>query len=572
MELIKIDPRALKENPNPTRRTKSNPQSDALMLASIKALGIIQPPVVYPTLGAENEMTIHVGSRRVRLAVQAGLEEIEVLVIDPESEGGLMRELVENVAREALNPVDLWRSIERLTDEGWTEEAIVTALALPLRQVKKLRLLAKVVPAMLDHIAKGDMPLEQHLQVIAAAPPEEQAQVWRKHKPTKAHPQAVWWEIARSLQKRRMYARDASFGDDLAQAYGIVWTEDLFAEGDQDNRYTTDVDAYLGAQHECMSNHLPKRGVILEVGSYGEAKLPPKAERVYGEPKKTDSVGYFLDRNGTVQTVPYRMPVPAKPKTGAKDTDVTVETPRPSRPDVTRKGQEMIGAFRTDALHEALRNAPIEDDTLLALLVLAVAGLNVSVQSAHDSGIWGRCRFDQHAVQLVDAKGALAFEREALQRAARSTLIELLSCKLNQTNSGLVAEIAGSAIGADTFLPNMGTDEYLSCLSRPALEAVCVETTTQPRQRVKYTRAALVAEFEAKGFVHANARFRPDRAVVKSWQTSVANALAEADRREASREDGARDDAAGDEDLGDHETDLGEAQDPGEREHLVAAE
>ena len=572
MELIKIDPQALKENPNPTRRTKSNPQSDALMLASIKALGIIQPPVVYPTIGADNEMTVHVGSRRVRLAVQAGLAEIDVLVIDPESEGGLMRELVENVAREALNPVDLWRSIERLTDEAWTEEAIVTALALPLRQVKKLRLLAKVLPAILDHIAKGDMPQEQHLQVIAAAPPEEQAQVWKKHKPTKAHPQAVWWEIARSLQKRRMYARDASFGDDLAQAYGIVWTEDLFAEGDQDNRYTTDVDAYLGAQHEWMSNHLPKRGVILEVGSYGEAKLPAKAERIYGEPKKTDSVGYFLDRDGTVQTVPYRMPMPVKPKKGAKDAEVAVETPRPSRPDVTRKGQEMIGAFRTDALHEALRNAPIEDDTLLALMVLAVSGLNVSVQSAHDSGIWGRHRFDQHAVQLVDAKGALAFEREALQRAARSTLTELLSCKLNQTNSGLVAEIAGAAIGADTFLPNMGTDEYLSCLSRPALEAICAETTTQPRQRVKDTRAALVSEFEAKGFVHANARFRPDQAVVKSWQTSVANALAEAERREASREDGARDDAAGDEDLGNPETDLGEAQDPGEQEHLMAAE
>ena len=572
MDLIKIDPRALKENPNPTRRTKSNPQSDALMLASIEALGIIQPPVVYSTLGADNEMTVHVGSRRVRLAVQAELAEIDVLVIDPESEGGLMRELVENVAREALNPVDLWRSIERLTDEGWTEEAIVTALALPLRQVKKLRLLAKVLPAMLDHIAKGDMPQEQHLQVIAAAPPEEQAQVWKKHKPTKAHPQAVWWEIARSLQKRRMYARDASFGEDLAQAYGIVWTEDLFAEGDQDNRYTTDVDAYLGAQHEWMSNHLPKRGVLLEVTNYGEAKLPPKAERVYGEPKKTDSVGYFLDRSGTVQTVPYRVSVPVKPRKGAKDAEVAVEPARSSRPDVTRKGQEMIGAFRTDALHEALRNAPIEDDILLALMVLAVSGLNVSVQSAHDSGIWGRHRFDQHAVQLVDAKGALAFEREALQRAARSTLIELLSCKLNQTNSGLVSEIAGATIGADTFLPNMGTDEYLSCLSRPAHGGLFGPQTTPHPQRVKGNRGARGGEVEGGGVLHANARFRPDRAVVKSWQTSVANALAEADRRETSREDGARDDAAGDEDLGDHETDLGEAQDPGEQEHLMAAE
>jgi ParB family chromosome partitioning protein len=41
----------------------------------------------------------------------------------------------------------------------------------------------------------------------------------------------------------------------------------------------------------------------------------------------------------------------------------------------------MIGDFRTDALHEALARAPIEEDTLMALLVLAFAGRNVSVDS-----------------------------------------------------------------------------------------------------------------------------------------------------------------------------------------------
>ncbi|WP_108523308.1 class I SAM-dependent methyltransferase [Bradyrhizobium algeriense] len=34
----------------------------------------------------------------------------------------------------------------------------------------------------------------------------------------------------------RIYARDASFGDDLAQAYGIFWQEDLFAPADEDSR------------------------------------------------------------------------------------------------------------------------------------------------------------------------------------------------------------------------------------------------------------------------------------------------------------------------------------------------
>ena len=46
----------------------------------------------------------------------------------------------------------------------------------------------------------------------------------------------------------------------------------------------------------------------------------------------------------------------------------------------------MIGDLRTDALHEALSRAPIEDDTLLALLVLAFAGQNVSIASGNAGG------------------------------------------------------------------------------------------------------------------------------------------------------------------------------------------
>ena len=375
MELIMIDPRALRENPNPSRRTKSTPQADALMVASLKTSGLIQPPIVYATPDGGNELTVHVGSRRVRLSIAADLVEIPALQIDPDTEGGLMRELVENVAREPLNPVDLWRAIERLTTEGWTEESIALALALPVRQIRKLRLLSKILPAMLDRFATGDMPSENHLAIIAAAPLEDQAAVWKKNKPTKAYPHVTWHAVANGLSKNRMYARHASFGDDLAQAYGISWTEDLFAQGDEDNRFTTDVEAFLGAQHEWMANSLPKRGVILEVDHWQNGKLPKGAERVYGEPKKTDSTGFYLDRNGIVQKISFRMPAPKKPKRGkgaaevASDDTPVVSTPRPP---VTRKGTEIIGQLRTDALHEALRVGPIEDDTLMALLVLSV--------------------------------------------------------------------------------------------------------------------------------------------------------------------------------------------------------
>ncbi|MEY9491002.1 ParB-like chromosome segregation protein Spo0J [Bradyrhizobium elkanii] len=141
MELQFVDPRALKENPDKARRSRSNPQSDALLLATIKAVGIVQPAVVSLETNGGNGYVIDAGHRRVKQAIAAGLEEIAVLVVERAEDGGAMRSLVETLAHESLNPVDQWRAIERLVALGWTEEAIGVALALPVRQIRKLRLL-----------------------------------------------------------------------------------------------------------------------------------------------------------------------------------------------------------------------------------------------------------------------------------------------------------------------------------------------------------------------------------------------------------------------------------------------
>ena len=522
MQILKIDPRALKENPDRMRQSKSSPQADALMLATIKAVGIVQPPVVAPETDGGNGYIIDAGHRRVRLAIAAGLEEIEILVVDAANDNGAMRSMVENSVREALNPVDQWRGIERLVALGWTEEAIAVALALPVRQIRKLRLLANVLPAMLEQMASGDMPNEQQLRVIAAAGQVDQKEVWKAHKPKKGDT-AAWWQIANALTKKRMYAKDASFGDDLAQAYGIEWVEDLFAPADQDGRYTTNVEGFLGAQHEWMTNNLPKKGGIVEVNSWGQPELPKKASQVYGKPSKSDHAAMYLDRDGKVQTAHYRMPEAAKPKdadadgssAGGDDSDV-IASPK-ARPDVTQKGHDMIGDYRTDALHEALGRAPIEDDMLLALMVLAFAGQNVRVDSGAEGTFYGGKRFSRHAVGLFDEHGKLAFDQATLRVAVRSVLIDVLSCRRGMSNSGMVARIAGEAIGADEFLPNMGSEDFLLCLSRQALEASCAEASVQPRQKVRETRAALVEHFATEHFVHSSGRFAPTADELLDW-------------------------------------------------------
>lgn len=516
MQILKLDPRALKDNPDDTRRTKSSPQSDTLLLATVRAVGIIQPPVVSPETEGGNGYIIQVGHRRVKQAIAAGFEEINVIVIDAANDNGAMRSMVENIARETLGAVDQWRGVERLVALGWTEEAIAIALALPVRQIRKLRLLANVLPAMLDQMALGDMPREQELRTIASASLDEQKEVWKARKPKKGDT-ATWWEIAKALSKTRMFAKDASFGEDLASAYGIEWVEDLFAPADQDSRYTTNVEAFLGAQQEWMTANLPKKGVIVEVNHYGQPELPKKAERIYGKPSKSDHVAMYLDRDGKVQSIAYRMPEDKKAKGkggavaagGQPDTDYTVIEAPKQRPDVTQKGLDMIGDFRTDALHEALGRAPIEDDTLMALLVLAFAGLNVRVDSGASETVFGPKRFGRHAARLVGEDGKLAFDMDTLRVAARSMLIDVLSCRRGMSNSGIVSRIAGDAIGADAFLPNMGSEEFLVCLSRQALEAAGKDANVSPRQKVRETRSTLVEHFKEGHFVHASALFAP---------------------------------------------------------------
>ncbi|MCW0021343.1 ParB/RepB/Spo0J family partition protein [Rhizobium sp. BT-226] len=583
MQILKLDPRALKNNPDDARRSKSSPQADALLLATVKAVGIIQPPIVAPEPDGGNGYIIQAGHRRIAQAIAAGLEEIDVIVGEAANDNGAMRSMVENIAREPLNPVDQWRGIERLVALGWTEEAIGVALALPVRQIRKLRLLANVLPAMLDHMSLGDMPNEQQLRTIAAASVDEQKQVWKANKPKKAEG-ADWYNISRALSKTRMFAKDASFDDELAQAYGIEWIEDLFAPADQDSRYTTNVEAFLGAQQEWMTRNLPKKGAIVEVNNWGQPELPKKAERIYGKPSKSDHVAMYLDRDGKVQSVAFRMPEDkTKGKGGASASgndagmadDPIIDASKP-RPEVTQKGQDMIGDFRTDALHEALGRAPVEDHMLMALLVLASAGQNVRVDSGASDGVYGPKRFRRHAARLLSEDGKLAFDMETVRVAARSMLIDVLSCRRGMSNSGVVSRIAGDAIGADGFLPNMGSEDFLLCLSRQALEAAAKDANVLPRQKVRETRAALVDHFSQERFVHPSALFAPDRQDIVDLirHGAAVDDEEEADTNTAAFEEDGLDPFEGEDDLPDTFDDESEAGEPDEEQgaYGIAAE
>jgi hypothetical protein len=275
------------------------------------------------------------------------------------------------------------------------------------------------------------------------------------------------------------------------------------------------VEGFFGAQQEWLQHNLPERSTLLPVDDYGQAQLPKKAERVWGKPGKGDLVGHYIDaRSGEVETIAYRLPEPkkaGKPAGGIKAATGTAgsgsdeDAPlAKTRPDVTQKGIAMIGDLRTDALHEALADMPIEDNTLLGLLILAFGGDNVTVESS--SGLSGDDR--QAICRTLTEGGVLTADPDRLRQAARQMLIGVLSCRENRSQSGPLARIAGEAVGASLRLPNMATEEFLSCLSRSALETVAKAEGVNIASRAKDTRARLVTRFKDGTFVYPGALFR----------------------------------------------------------------
>jgi ParB family chromosome partitioning protein len=562
MELRYVDPRTLKDNPDNPRKVQPDPAYDEQLAANIREVGLIQPPLVREISG---ELVIRAGGRRKRCSIAAGLDVIPVLVMDTEADSAdRMRAFAENLLRQGLATVDLWRAMQALAGDGWTDDAIATALNLPPRTVKRLKLCGNILPAILEHMATGDEPQTNHLKTIAQASREDQTQAWKKYRPKKGE-RVAWWDFARALDKRRMWARDAKFGDDLVKAYGIVWVEDLFEQGDEDNRYTTQVDAFLGAQHEWMSHNLPKKAIILQTDESGTPKLPPKAIPVHGKAGKGTITGHYIDgRDGAIETISYRMPDPPAKKgkpgkaagTGRDEEsnppDVSA-VPSSTRPPVTKDGQRLIGDFQTDALHQALSTAQIDDLTMLGLFVLAASGRNVEVRSG-DTSFTTTCGARDAIAGAVVENGVLVHDPETIRSSARRMLRFMLSLRQSgwQSNSGLAARVAGDAIGADTFLANMATQDFLSCLSKVEMERVASAHGVLPRQTGKATRAAFIDRFNEERFTYDGSRFSltPEEQKEHAAHVSRANAaLSEEDDIETDvggPEEGDSDDGFGD--------------------------
>jgi ParB family chromosome partitioning protein len=94
---------------------------------SIKARGVLQPIVVRPLRGGTYELIA--GERRLRAAKLAKLDRIPAIVREAEDSERLELALIENMAREDLNPVEEARACATLVEDlGVTKEELARRL------------------------------------------------------------------------------------------------------------------------------------------------------------------------------------------------------------------------------------------------------------------------------------------------------------------------------------------------------------------------------------------------------------------------------------------------------------
>jgi ParB family transcriptional regulator, chromosome partitioning protein len=110
--------------PNPQQpRKRFDDEALQALAASVKERGVLQPVLVRPRPGGTYELVA--GERRWRAARLAGVETVPALVQERDDARSLEDALIENMAREDLNPIEAARAVAGLVEElGLTREEV----------------------------------------------------------------------------------------------------------------------------------------------------------------------------------------------------------------------------------------------------------------------------------------------------------------------------------------------------------------------------------------------------------------------------------------------------------------
>jgi ParB family chromosome partitioning protein len=155
--------------PNPRQPRHSFDEAALVALAdSLRERGVLQPVLVRPVPGGTYELIA--GERRWRAAQLAGFDMVLALVRPHDDAESLELALIENMAREDLNPVEEARACALLVDElGLTREDVGKRVGRSRVAVSNLLRLLDLPDEVLDLLVEGTLS-EGHGRALLMAP------------------------------------------------------------------------------------------------------------------------------------------------------------------------------------------------------------------------------------------------------------------------------------------------------------------------------------------------------------------------------------------------------------------
>jgi ParB family chromosome partitioning protein len=144
-------------DPNPRQPRRAFDEAELRGLAdSIAARGVLQPLLVRSKPGGRYELIA--GERRLRAARLAGLEDVPAVVRSADEHERLELALIENMARQDLNPVDAARASAALVDElGLTKEEVALRVGRSRAAVSNLIRLLELPDEVLAMLEAGEL-------------------------------------------------------------------------------------------------------------------------------------------------------------------------------------------------------------------------------------------------------------------------------------------------------------------------------------------------------------------------------------------------------------------------------
>jgi ParB family chromosome partitioning protein len=203
-ELTELPVAQIHANPRQPRR-HFEAEAVSGLAESIRSQGLIQPVVVRPREAGGYELIA--GERRWRAAREAGVSAVPAVVREAGDRESLLLAVVENVAREDLNPVEEARAYAVLIDEfGLSLGDVSTRVGRSKPAVSNRVRLLELPQDVLGMVERGQLS-EGHARAVLAVPDHDgrrslARRIVQKGMTVRAAEQAARWSGARTKPRR----------------------------------------------------------------------------------------------------------------------------------------------------------------------------------------------------------------------------------------------------------------------------------------------------------------------------------------------------------------------------------